>query len=782
VLDYHNLCLSLADAETEKEVINILKSAGYWDDPKYWKYFGGIEDNWSTIGNQQSSPAYALVEKLINCVDAMLMSRCLEHGIDPEGEEAPKSLSEAQQIFFRIPNGRLSLIDEKERAKLADNICLVATGAKRSPCYSIIDRGEGQTPNSMPNTLLGLFRSIKQRIPFVQGKFHMGGTGALRFCGEHNLQLVISKRNPAILDSGDDSGKYWGFTLVRRERPRQGRRSSVCTYLAPGGEIPRFKAESLPLMPGIYPNKFGNPLHWGTYIKLYEYSMPGLQTNVVFDLYNALSLLLPNIALPIRLYESRKGYSGHTLETTLSGLRVRLDEDKRDNLESGFPSSHEIVCMGQRMSVLVYAFKKGQAEKYRRKEGIIFAVNGQTHGHIPSSFYTKTSVNMGYLKDSILTIVDCSNLDVGSIEELFMNSRDRLCSCALEYQIEIELERLIREHAGLKALREERRRREIADKLQDSKPLEDVLNKLLRNSPTLSKLFPPGARLSNPFKLEGAADDGDFIGKEYPTFFRLKIKHEDKPLKSCPVNWRFRMQFETDAENDYFSRDKDPGSFILKAGGRVVKDYVLNLWNGIANLTIQLPEGSKPGDRISFTSHVNDASKWEPFEDRFEILAQAEKPHQNGSGIKKDKNGVEDGGLDKKVTDYLSLPNILNVQRKDWESHEFDEYDALDVISSGEDGYDFYVNIDNICLRTELKYAKPPVSAELTIERFRFAMVLIGIAMLREFGSLENKGVEGTEESTVVGRIRQFTRAISPILLPMISSLSELELDEVEAS
>jgi len=259
VLDYHNLCLSLADAETEKEVINILKSAGYWDDPKYWKYFGGIEDNWSTIGNQQSSPAYALVEKLINCVDAMLMSRCLEHGIDPEGEEAPKSLSEAQQIFFRIPNGRLSLIDEKERAKLADNICLVATGAKRSPCYSIIDRGEGQTPNSMPNTLLGLFRSIKQRIPFVQGKFHMGGTGALRFCGEHNLQLVISKRNPAILDSGDDSGKYWGFTLVRRERPRQGRRSSVCTYLAPGGEIPRFKAESLPLMPGIYPNKFGNP-------------------------------------------------------------------------------------------------------------------------------------------------------------------------------------------------------------------------------------------------------------------------------------------------------------------------------------------------------------------------------------------------------------------------------------------------------------------------------------------------------------------------------------------
>ncbi len=782
MLDYHNLCMSLANAENEKEVIKILQSAGYWDDPQCWKYFGGIEDNWSTIGNQQSSPASALVEKLINCVDAMLMGRCLELCIDPEGGQAPKSLSEAQKEFFNIPNGRLSLVDEKERAKLADNICLVATGAKRNPCYSIIDRGEGQTPNSMPDTLLGLFKSIKQRIPFVQGKFHMGGTGALRFCGENNLQLVISKRNPAISDKGDDSSDHWGFTLVRREKPKQGRRSSVYNYLAPDGKIPRFKDESLPLMPGIYPNKFGNPLHWGTYIKLYEYSMPGLQTNVVFDLYNALSLLLPNIALPIRLYESRKGYSGHTLETTLSGLSVRLDKDKRENLEPGFPSSHEMVCMGQRMSVLVYAFKKGQAEKYRKKEGIIFTVNGQTHGHIPSSFYTRTSVGMSYLHDSILTIVDCSDLDGGSKEDLFMNSRDRLCSCELEYQIETGIERLIREHSGLKALREKRRRQEIADKLQDSKPLEDVISKLLRNSPTLAKLFPPGARLANPFKPEDVAEGMEYEGKIYPTYFRLRSKDKDKSVRLCPINWRFRMQFETDAENDYFSRDKDPGSFILKVGNRVVKDYVLNLWNGLANLTVALPEGSKPGDKIIFTSHVSDAYRWEPFTDKFEIIVEAEKPHKNGNGTVKEKNGIAPGGKDKKDTDYLSLPNIVNVQRKDWGSHEFDEYDALDVISSGEEGYDFFINIDNICLQTELKYAKPPISAQLTIERFRFAMVLIGIAMLREFGALEKKGAEGHEEPTVVERIRQFTRAIAPILLPMISSLSELELDEIEVS
>jgi hypothetical protein len=335
----------------------------------------------------------------------------------------------------------------------------------------------------MPKTLLNLFGSIKARIPFVQGKFHMGCTGSFRFCGQHNLQLIISKRKPTIAKSepDDESREYWGFTVIRRENPGNGRRSSVYTYLAPKNEVLKFKADSLPLLPGSYPSKFGSTLEWGTHIKLYEYNMQGLKTNVVFDLYNALSLLLPNIALPIRLYERRKGYGGHTLETTLSGLSVRLDEDKRENLEDGFPSSSTIVCMGQRMTALIYAFKKGQAVKYRRNEGIIFTINGQTHGHLPASFLSRISVGMGYIQDSILVIVDCSELDGRSKEDLFMNSRDRLCTGPLCSEIEAKLERLIKDHPGLRNLRERRRKEEIENKLQDSRPLVEVISKILKS-------------------------------------------------------------------------------------------------------------------------------------------------------------------------------------------------------------------------------------------------------------------------------------------------------------
>ncbi len=41
-----SLCLSLMQADSEQEVIKILKDAGYWDDPKVWRDYGDDEHNW----------------------------------------------------------------------------------------------------------------------------------------------------------------------------------------------------------------------------------------------------------------------------------------------------------------------------------------------------------------------------------------------------------------------------------------------------------------------------------------------------------------------------------------------------------------------------------------------------------------------------------------------------------------------------------------------------------------------------------------------------------------
>src|SRR4030042_59431 len=98
--DLKKLCLSTLHADTEAEVIEILQNKGLWDDPKLWRYYGDKEDNFSIIGNQQSRPEAALVEKVVNAVDAMLMNECWLRDMSPEDPNAPKSIHEAVALYF----------------------------------------------------------------------------------------------------------------------------------------------------------------------------------------------------------------------------------------------------------------------------------------------------------------------------------------------------------------------------------------------------------------------------------------------------------------------------------------------------------------------------------------------------------------------------------------------------------------------------------------------------------------------------------------------------------
>jgi hypothetical protein len=126
------------------------------------------------------------------------------------------------------------------RTEVAREITIALTGpVGAKPGIVIADAGEGQSPDLLPDTILSLMKGIKKSIPFVQGKFNMGGTGALRFCGPDHLQLVLSKRNPGIA-AKEGSSADWGFTIVRRERPTATTRVSTYRYLAPlGEECPR---------------------------------------------------------------------------------------------------------------------------------------------------------------------------------------------------------------------------------------------------------------------------------------------------------------------------------------------------------------------------------------------------------------------------------------------------------------------------------------------------------------------------------------------------------------
>lgn len=588
------LCLTLLHSDDENQVVEALKKVGYWENPDVWREYGDNENNFAVIGNQQSRPDAALVEKLINSIDARLMAECLKRGKNPEGPGVPSNIHEAVATYFEEPKkfksvreGKIRNWSDEQRTAVAKGITLAATGKRPkqgNPCFTIVDVGEGQTPNKFPSTLLSLTKSNKLRIPFVQGKFNMGGTGVLQFCGKHNLQLILSKRHPEIAarESDDSTADFWGFTIVRREDPREGRRSSVYRYLAPLNRgVLYFPAEELPLMPQNQ-NPYGKTIKWGTLIKLYDYAITGYKSNIMFDLLHRLDLLLPEPALPIRLYECRP-YGGHkgSLDTSLCGLSVRLSDDRAENLEKGFPDSAKIRAAKEEITATIYVFQKDKAQTYRKSEGIIFTINGQTQGYLSADFFRRKSVEMSYLADSILVHLDCSAFSGRAREDLFMNSRDRLRNSDLRKAIERQLEILLKGHPGLRELREKRRREFLESKIADSKPLEDVLQSIITRTPSLAALFSPGTRISNPFKSKKVTgEEKEYVGKLHPTYFKFKDREYGKVLhRECYINMRTRITFETDVENDYFSRGELPGNFkleLLKNGTvQTYDNYVL---------------------------------------------------------------------------------------------------------------------------------------------------------------------------------------------------------------
>ena len=233
-------------------------------------------------------------------------------------------------------------------------------------------------------------------------------------------------------------------------------------------------------------------MNFGTFIKLFDYAIPGYKSNIMFDLNYRMSMLLPDLAHPIRLRECRRGYSGHTLESTISGLETRLYDDRQNNIEEGFPSSSTFNIDGQSFRCSIYVFKKGRSENYREKDGVLFAVNGQTHACIQDSFFNK--VNLSYLADSLLVLVDCSDMDISHREDMFMNSRDRLRNAKFSKDVEDRIKEVLKEQDGLRELQNRRRLEAIQNKLSDDQPFQNVLENILSKSPVLSKILLAGGK------------------------------------------------------------------------------------------------------------------------------------------------------------------------------------------------------------------------------------------------------------------------------------------------
>jgi hypothetical protein len=263
------------------------------------------------------------------------------------------------------------------------------------------------------------------------------------------------------------------------------------------------------------------------------------------------------------------------------------------------------------------------------------------------------------------------------------------------------------------------------------------------------------------------------------------------------MNSRVRVTFETDAANDYFKRPDEPGVFELYQtvdGERELASSYQRprLLNGLAHLSLSLPDDAKEGDELSFQAVITDPSRVEPFCNTFVLSVKAERDARPGPPGKRNSAGRDTGlgkgakgkGQDGTQDSFLDIPDPIHVYEKDWKTHDpaFDKFTAIRIrrqpgTPENEDKYDYYINMDNVYLQTYLK-AQLKRAPGLKL-RFSVGMTLVALAVLHQ-EQLRQKGASASEDMPegkveVHERVAQTTAAMAPFLLPMIESVSALD-------
>ena len=722
----------LYDAPTEQAINLILQDNHIFQNPNNWRPYGDTESNFSVIENQQASPVAALVEKLTNSIDAILMKRCYEDGIDPKTQNAPQSMNEAVRKFFRYEDFDLLTY----RNSVAEDIQILADpqSPRMNTSITIYDNGEGQHPQNFPTTFTSLLAGNKNDIKFVQGKYNMGGAGALVHCGECRYQLIGSKRY-------DNTGNF-GFTLVRMhpltQKEELTKKNTFYEYFYPDGRIPGFPIDELDLY--LYRRTFKT----GSIIKLYSYDLPpGSRSVISRDLNQSINEYLHSPALPIYIIDRKERYPNDIgLERVMYGLSNRIKDQASKYVERQIAleiSGNEDIGT---VKVYVTLFKVRNNEKsvkefkstiqnefFKNNMCIAFSLNGQVHGYYTSEFVTR-ALKWKLFKDYILVHVDCTNLKLHYRNNLFMASRDRLKD-GKESQI---IREMLADRLKKSELSDIYRQRKdsFSAETSDANDILKAFSKDLPLNPEMLKL------LKQTFKLEKTdkgkreeknqsdrkqneiKDKEPFISHRYPSIFKIEGKSDrnGRIVKTIPIGGNRTVRFSTDVENEYFDRIKDKGElkiYILQRGinlydggdkpgePKEIEDYFQvvksNPHDGTIRVNLQPKSNLKVGDEIEVQA-------------RLSSVVSPEGALETLFHVKIEKMREKEPNPDVPEVPQIGLPELILIYKDQRENVtvwndladlglSIDEQEIMATLSNDKDELEkIFINMDSSLLRT----------------------------------------------------------------------------------
>jgi len=743
------LCLSLMNAQTGNEVVNLIKNVNLWDDPKLWREYGDDSMSWTIIGNQGSAD-FSLNEKIVNGLDAVLMNKCWESGINPKTQykQAPQSIDEAVKEYFK---------DMDTRSIAERSMWVSLSGPKKAhPNVCIADLGEGQTPERMPDTILSLAKGNKEGINFVQGNWNTGGSGALKHCGRDTLgddgeplelSFILSKRNPKIIqlfpEQKTEHSDKWSFTVVKRNYdPHTGKSHAMC--LAPinsdikpkKGDLLRFESETMPTIPEktIQCSKSAK---FGTLVKLFEYDChKGIALLLGESLYTKLNLLLPKAFIPYMFHECRKEKSFNTYIEGFSKYVSRLHEKDNSKYLEDKPIKSFITVDGKTLSYEVFIFKKDVSkEQYKSKFGLAWTINGHAHALIPDQLFKS---DFGDLHKSMFVVLECDAITGKQRENVFPTSRDRVNQDnPLVIKIKKELRTQLLENNKIKEIEARRNDEDAAKQPEIPSALKKEVQQILSENEIIDLL-----QFGNIFKQKTEVKKEKFLvreGKKFPSYFLFEqSKKTELKDQHVHIGKNYSYKLSTDVVDDYLTRDNDRGLFKLVWENKENDDVVLvsggpDIINGVCKFRIEIPNEFEVGENKILKIIISNKKNQEDFVLRI-FCTILEKQSQNtiknrsiskSSKNKKIKDILRDdirtssqGEIEnKEATTDLVIPQWVNAE--DWKKiKETDpnEYSVLFLTKNRDPkspegkivyNYKAYLYEENIFLLKERSKEKP---------------------------------------------------------------------------
>jgi hypothetical protein len=550
------ILLEMLRCQTSEELEKIIAKEKL--DQEGWLYYGGRSNNVGTVDGQMHDADNAFMEKITNSIDAILMRRCYELGIDPRDKAtAPKNMAEAIERFF----GGKEKIREKRSDFAKEWLRVTAEGKRDRPTLTIIDKGEGQQPNNIKNTIVSLSQNIKEKISFVYGTYNQGGSSPLGFAGKPNtydfnyLQLILCRRPPTIKDKVRDANyDHFGFTVVRK-RFDYASSKFVYEYLVEKA------TENIFSFPADEPIKVDTyTFEEGCLARLYDYQLPQ-RGNIVFrGLNEFMEKKLPDSPLPIYLKELRDYKGG--IDYTIFGLREKLLR-KKEILRDAYPQKLPVDLgdIGKKeIEVFVLKHKtevKEDLSSYLDTSEKIFFIKDGLVLHTENLSWLRNECELVDLSPYMFAFIDISSINP-PIAQMLHSGREKFKNNATT-RLALERLKIFFANETFKELDKEYARLAFTsdDSFKDD-TLRKELMKEIESQPELRELFD----LGEDFPIKDDAGDEPPPDPEYEgTYLPQKFELVGPDPREIEEGSYCRISFETGADQKLLERREDRGEY-----------------------------------------------------------------------------------------------------------------------------------------------------------------------------------------------------------------------------